>query len=114
MLKEKQQGKSKPIATRSELFLMSLQAQGLCFAMRQSFQSGDYGPKVVEFLSDLRDAFVEIATGDSIDRLYEVTPDLKNEELLVLAEVVAATIQAFLTPEEIMDQRETFGFHTCA
>lgn len=97
---------------RSNLFVASFQIEGLCSALRMTVASGAKpGPAALELLKSLRDALVRTDTGLIIEHLPNVNDDMDPHDVLATAEVVRTTILAFLTSEEVEEQRGVFGFH---
>jgi hypothetical protein len=101
----------KPTQSRSDEFLASFQMQAMCSSLRSLVAVGaDPGPEARAFLKSLRDAFVSRCSGRAIDRIPEVEDDTSGPALLVIAEILFFTNLAFLTPEEVEEQRR-IGFH---
>lgn len=95
---------------RSNLFIASFQAEGLCQAMRLTISvKGIPGPASISLLRNLRELVA--GAGIAVEHLPNVAEDMDPFDVLMIAEVVRATILAFLTPEEAAEQRGVFGFH---
>lgn len=100
------------MSNRSNNFVASYQIEGLCTALRVVVSSGAQpGKSARELLRCLRDGFVESGTGTTVEQIPEVTDSTPAADLLIIAEVLRATMLAFLTPEEIEENRGVFGFH---
>ncbi len=91
--------------------MLYFQADGLCNALRLGVQLGQTpGPKTTQFLIGLTKAVRASCSGDPIDRLIDITNDSSVIDMLVAAEILRSTIHAFLTPEELEEQRKSIGF----
>lgn len=98
--------------TRSNTVLASFQIEGLCKALRELVLRGiEPGDVARGLLRSLRDTVVGSVIGATVEHIPEVTKEALASDLLVVAEVLRATMLAFLTPEEAEEQRGTFGFH---
>jgi len=104
--------KPKVIATRSEEFIADFQLEALCRSLRTMIGAHvEPGPQSRQVLQSLRDEYVARVRGKSPERIPQVTDDTSAADLLMIAELVLATVKAFLTPEEI-EERKSIGFHT--
>jgi hypothetical protein len=96
---------------RSGNFLLYYQAEGLCQALRLTMQTRqDPGPTMIAFLKTLRDCALKVGTGEPFERLPKINDNSPITDLLVAAEVIRTTMLAFLTPEEMEEQKRVFGF----
>jgi hypothetical protein len=106
------QGDEGDMNKRSNNFVASFQIEGLCTALRILASSGvQYGNTAWELLRSLRNAFVESGTGVTVEHIPEVSDKSSPADLLIIAEVLRSTMLAFLTPEEVRENRGVFGFH---
>jgi hypothetical protein len=96
---------------RSNLFVMSFQIEGICSAIRTTVSMGDRpGPATLTLLRSLRDSFVSVGSGFTVEHIPTVHDDMNPHDALAVAEVLRTTILAFLSPDEA-EERGTFGFH---
>jgi hypothetical protein len=100
-----------PDADRSARFVLYFQTEGLCEALRLVLQSNSQpGPGTIQVLRALTDQAKEIGKGEPFKRLLEITESSPPADLLVAAELLRTTVLAHLSPEEINEQRQSFGF----
>ncbi len=96
---------------RSGNFLLYYQTEGLCQALRLAMQTRqEPGPTTIEFVKKMRECAQTIGTGEPFERLPENNDNSPITDLLVTAEVIRTTMLAFLTPEEMEEQKRSFGF----
>ena len=97
---------------RSNLLIIAFQLEGLCTALRQSIGCGlPVGPAAFTTLQSLHAAFAAIHTGPSLAVLPRIEPSAAASDILAFAEVLRATVAAFLTPDEVMEKHRAIGFH---
>ena len=114
MIDKKPEGREHCVE-RTARFIDSYQIQALCEALRFALQTGNTpGPAAIEVLSSIRKSMSVIikTDGPQVDRVPDVTSEMSAVDLLAIAEVMRATYLAFLSPEELEEQSDTFGFHT--
>jgi hypothetical protein len=63
-------------------------------------------------LQRLKQAFDGVASGVPVENLPDVDEHSTPSDILMAAEVLRATLLAFLSPEEIGERRAAIGFHT--
>ena len=98
---------------RSNLFVMSFQVEGLCTAMRTTVSvGGEPGPATLSLLKNLRDSFVSVGSGFTVEHIPSIHDGMNPHDALAAAEVLRTTILAFLSPEEAEEQRGVLGFHS--
>jgi hypothetical protein len=98
---------------RNDFFVHSFQIEGLCMALRQTISLGlAPGPTSISILKSLRDRTIEISSGQWLANLPEVHSEMNAQDVLTVAEVLRTSVLAFLSPEELQEQRGTFGFHS--
>jgi hypothetical protein len=99
-----------PDIERSGRFLAYFQAVGVCEALRIALQTGNKPSKsTVDFLRKLREDAQHIATGNAFERLPVTDESSSPADLLVAAEVIRASMLAFLSPEEIESSEQSFS-----
>ena len=96
---------------RSGRSILSFQLQGLCNALRIAVQVGQpLGTASASLLVKLRSDMLSIVSGRCVDGLPEIDDTCSPADLLVHAEVLNETLNAFLSPDEGEEKRRVFGF----
>ena len=105
---------SKPIRVdRTQWFMLYFQADGLCNALRLLAQTNQSpGNATIELLKALKAESEVIGNGKAFERLPDIGQGSSLSDMLVAAEVIRSTMLAFLSPEELEDQRRAMGFPT--
>jgi hypothetical protein len=95
---------------RSGLFIISFQLEGLCTALRMVIPNG-LEPKAgtTALLKKLHDDFESLSTGRSLKDFPPIDESLSPVDVLVVAEVLRLTVLSFLSPDELSEQKQTFG-----
>jgi hypothetical protein len=100
-----------PSIDRSGRSILSFQLQSLCGAMRLAVQAGQpLGSPSITMLRRLRSELLKIVSGSCVSEFPEIDDTAKPADLLVIAEVMNGTLDAFLSPEEGEEKRRFFGF----
>ena len=103
--------KGKPTHQRSGLFILSFQLEGLCTALRSSIPYGIRpGPETIAMLKRLKAAFERVTSGEPVENLPDLSPNSEPSDVLMLAEVLRASLLAFLSPEEAEQRSGVLGF----
>jgi len=68
------------------------------------------GTAARDCLRDLRQKFIANARGPNIETIPDVDESTTTADMIVIAEVLRATMTAFLSPEDIQE-RGRLGFH---
>jgi hypothetical protein len=98
--------------SRSGRSILSFQLQGLCNALRVVVQSGQpAGSTSVALLVKLRSDMLTLVSGPCVEDLPQISGDTKSGDMLVYAELLNETLNAFLNPEEGEEKRRFFGFN---
>ena len=97
---------------RSGLFVLSFQIEGICTALRHAVPYGlPVGPLTIAMLRRFKGTFDSIAKGRPVEDLPDVDENTSPVDVLSVAEVLRATLMAFLSPEEVEERRVAIGFH---
>jgi hypothetical protein len=103
--------KPAPSIDRSGRSILSFQLQSLCGAIRLALQAGQpLGSPSIMMLRRLQGEFLKIVSGSCVNEFPEIDEAAKPADLLVIAEVMNGTLDAFLSPEEGEEKRKFFGF----
>jgi hypothetical protein len=104
-------GERFPNLSRSGRFILYFQADGVCNALRLAVQVCQTpGPETVALLQAMAEDARLIGEGNAFDRLPSITEDTSAVDMLVAAEVIRTSMQCFLSPEEVEEQRRVIGF----
>ena len=96
--------------TLTHEFIASFQLDGVCRALEIFVTRGiDPGDVTRSIVKALRDDCMERWSGRAMQKIPEITDTLSTAELFVVAELLRATNNSFLTPEE-REERGPFGF----
>lgn len=99
-----------PPVDRSEWVVIYFQASGLCEALRLAVQTGQKpGKATIELIRKCREDAKRYSRGDCYDRLPEVDEDSPAIDLLVAAEMLRTTHLAFMSPQDIEENKQTFS-----
>jgi hypothetical protein len=98
------------LINRSNVFILSFQLEGLCAALRIVVPNG-LEPKAgtLALLKKLHDDFESICTGRSLQNFPTIDELLSPVDMLAVAEVLRLTVLSFLSPDELSEQKQTFG-----
>lgn len=96
--------KDKKTVYRSDRFMLSNQLQGFCNAL-YAIIAAKLEPSTVtiEILQKLYKDVLEITHGQCVKDLPGIPKDISGADILVFAETLKETNNAFLKPEEIKD-----------
>ena len=95
---------------RSNRFIAFHQLTGLCQALRLAVQvRAEPGDVTLALLQRLRAEVAENYHGATINNLPDVDKSTNAVDRLALAELLRMTLLAFLTTEEVAEQRRTMG-----
>lgn len=96
--------------TRGDFFIRSFQIDGLCAALRHlTAVNLEPGQAAKQLLKALREGFLENSSGQITRLIPEVSDTSSTADLVVIAEVLRATVTSFLSPEEL-EERGKMGF----
>ena len=94
---------------RSAKFILFMQLESICQALRLAIQTNaSTGNLTIKLMEKLRQDLITIVEGRAIKSLPELA-DPTTADLLAFAETARGTILAFLTSEEIEEQKQ-MGF----
>jgi len=95
------------------LFILSFQLEGLCTALRYTVPSGiPVGPETVAMTLRLKHAFEKVTSGEPVENFPDITSEWAASDVLMLVEVLRASLLAFLSPEEAEERTGVLGFRT--
>lgn len=89
---------------------MYFQASGLCEALRLAVQMGQNpGKSTIDLIRKSRENAQQIGSGAAFDRLPEITEESPVVDVLVAVEVLRATLLAFMSAQEIEENKQSFS-----
>jgi hypothetical protein len=96
---------------RSSLLVMTFELEGLCNGLRCTVPNG-LAPSstTVAIMNRLIAEFSRKAEGCVLDDLPPLDENTSPVDLLIVAEMLRATLMSFLTPDERDARDRTFGF----
>lgn len=91
--------------------MTAFQLEGIMAGLRHAIACGQTpGDLTIQWLNKIRQDFQHASDGDPITRIPEIKSGSGAADSLVIAEMFRRSVIAFLTPEEVDDQRR-IGFH---
>ena len=100
-----------PTHHRSGLFILSFQLDGLATALRYTVPAGaPVGPETIKMAMRLKSAFERVTSGEPVENLPDVSIESAPSDVLMLVEILRASLLAFLSPDEAEERRDVLGF----
>ena len=98
---------------RSVLRVMAFELEGLCEGLRNTVPHGlNPSHTTIGVINRLLADFSEKADGCVLDDLPPLDESTSPVDMLIVAEILRASLMAFLTPDEREERERLFGFHS--
>jgi len=96
---------------RTGLFILSIQLDRFCEVLREIvLRDLPLGPATISLAQRFKGRFESVTSGPAVEGIPDIDETLSGIDVLMIVEVLNATLLAFLSPEDVENRREFLGF----